>query len=153
MVRLPFYWGSLLNLVWSGQVECLCFSVDRFDLLYVHATSGYQNNASTDYKDSTDDVEDCGTDATGGRKLCTGLVDYNDRGCCKLINGNKNSGATFSLRINNLTVFIEISCCLCSSCTSLSGSNSLLLSKLVVTSRSCRLLNLNIPRLNALNNN
>ena len=55
-------------------VPDLCFSIGRFDLLNVHATSGYQNNASTDYKDCTDDVEDCGTDATGGRKFRTRLV-------------------------------------------------------------------------------
>ena len=43
-------------------------------LLYVHTTAGYQNNASTDQKDSTDDVEDCGTDATSGGKNSTFLV-------------------------------------------------------------------------------
>lgn len=50
-------------------------------LVSVHATSGYQNNASTDHKDSTDDVEDCGTHATSGRKDGTGVV-YNS--CCLL---------------------------------------------------------------------
>ena len=43
-------------------------------LVSIHATASYQNNASTDYKDCTDDVEDCGTDATSGRKNGTLVV-------------------------------------------------------------------------------
>ena len=70
------------SMVESGRLPNLnhCFSTSRFDLLYVHATSGYQNYASADYKDCTDDVEDCGTDATGGRKLCTRVILNFD--CC-----------------------------------------------------------------------
>ena len=78
--QAPFLMGfiTLFGVVGSGglPVPSHCFSVSRFDLLYVHATAGYQNNASTDHKDRTDDVEDCGTDATSGRKLSTCLVDH-----------------------------------------------------------------------------
>ena len=43
-------------------------------LVSIHATASYQNHTSTNHKDSTDDVEDCGTDATGGRKNGTLVV-------------------------------------------------------------------------------
>ena len=26
MVRLPLCWGSFFNLLWSGQVDCLCLA-------------------------------------------------------------------------------------------------------------------------------
>ena len=46
-------------------------------LLNIHATAGYQNNASANHKDRTDEVENCCTHTTGGRKNSTSLVNNN----------------------------------------------------------------------------
>ena len=45
-----------------------------FRLLCIHPSSCNQDDSSTDNKDGTDNVEDCGTDATSGRKGCACLV-------------------------------------------------------------------------------
>ena len=91
-------------------------------LVSIHATASYQNNASTDYKDCTDDVEDCGTDATGGRKLCTRLVGN----CCGLF--KVSSSVVFfcncKCRISSLVITSRYSflnqsvCSICESCES-----------------------------------
>ena len=77
MASAPFLLGSIfIGVVRSGgmPVPDHCFCVGRFNLLYIHATAGYQNNACADHKDCTDDVEDRGTDATGGGKLCARII-------------------------------------------------------------------------------
>jgi len=56
-----------LNLIQLSSLQCR--------LVSAHATASHQDNASTDYKDCTDDVEDCGTNATSARKSSACKVD------------------------------------------------------------------------------
>lgn len=44
-------------------------------LVRVHAAASYENNTSADYEDSTNDVEDGGTDATGIISIFTNCIE------------------------------------------------------------------------------
>ena len=101
---------------------------------------------------AADGVEDGGADAAGGGKLGASLVDYYDRGSCQLINRDKDFTSAFGLLINNLTIFIKVSCSGSGFLSSLCCSYSNRSSQFIVSIGSCSLSHAVSTGLNALDN-
>ena len=132
---------SYLVVVWpsGSHVPDHCFCVRRFDLLNVHATAGYQNNASPDHKDCTDDVEDCGTDATSGRKNGTGFIGYSRslfQVCSSIIIASNSKCGISCFVVTSRNSFLNQSICtICktSKCRNSTSSIRLVLSCIINT--------------------
>ena len=79
----------------------------RSESLSIHSSAGDQDNTCAKDEDCTDNIEDCGTDTTGRRKLLTLFVDdRTEVEYCNIFICIRHG--YFSFFLSNIAVRIEI---------------------------------------------
>ena len=93
----------------------------KTELLSIHSSAGDQDNTCAKDEDCTDNVEDCSTDTTGGRKLSAlfvlnshKLINFYRIGCAVFIS-HFGCHSTLYL-IGNITISIILKCEECITC-------------------------------------